>query len=142
MVFIITPPIGITKITFGMTQKDVSQSMKISSNQYKQFDGTVVDAFYNSTLQVFYDNKGLVNYIEFSNDNKITPQFDSIDIFHTKASNVIDLLKSKYQYNENDPELGYSYVFPDIELSLWREDKNKEFFDTVGIGVKGYYSNE
>ncbi len=51
-----------------------------------------------------------------------------------------DYLSERAKFDETDPELGYSYIFPDIELSIWRPNIDDEFFSTIGIGQKGYYS--
>lgn len=42
-----------------------------------------------------------------------------------------------------DPELGYSYTFPKLELSFWRPDNDDEetpYCATVGLGRAGYYA--
>ena len=48
-----------------------------------------------------------------------------------------------------DPEVGYSYIFPSLELSVWRpplpnntSDPDGRCFRTIGVGRKGYYSEK
>ena len=58
------------------------------------------------------------------------------------------------------PEQGYSFIFPKIEMSLWRQsipedeeddkckmdseeyEKPGTYFDTIGLGASGYFSKE
>ena len=47
---------------------------------------------------------------------------------------------------KNDPELGYSYIFKKLQMSLWRrlitdneQDVNSGKFEAIGIGVDGYF---
>jgi hypothetical protein len=74
--------------------------------------------------------------------------YKGISVFETEAEELIRLIALDTPYNGGDPELGYSFVFPRLELSLWRpvipesiDDENGKYFSTIGIGRKGYYSN-
>nr|WP_257001218.1 hypothetical protein [Vibrio coralliilyticus] len=48
-------------------------------------------------------------------------------------------------YNHSDPELGYSYVFKELQLSFWRptlpDVKEGEglYFESVAIASEGYF---
>ena len=53
----------------------------------------------------------------------------------------------KTDYDRKDSEVPFSFVFSELELSFWRPtipedefDEDGRFFETVGIGVKGYYT--
>ncbi|WP_246187945.1 sedoheptulokinase [Paenibacillus tengchongensis] len=42
------------------------------------------------------------------------------DLFHTKAEELIPLLDDLSPYDREDPELGYTYRFPDLGVTFWR----------------------
>ena len=71
----------------------------------------------------------------------------TIDLLNTDAMKVVSRLEALAAYDRTDSELGYSFIFPELELALWRpvlpespKDKEGHYFDSVGIGVKGYFS--
>ena len=56
-------------------------------------------------------------------------------------------MKRFAEYDPDDPEVGYSYIYPDLDLSVWRstmpegqEDDEGRFFRSVGVGRAGYYA--
>jgi hypothetical protein len=51
-------------------------------------------------------------------------------------------------YDPTEPELGHAYIFPDLDLSLWRpvlpespEDLEAREFSTIGFGMAGDYGD-
>ena len=110
------------------------------------------DYYENPYFSIHYDQNNFVEYIEVSNlnSNQYKLILENIDIFNTEAIELIKKLKIKLgiNYDESDPEIPYSFIFPDIELSFWRPiipenefDSEGKYFETVGIGIKGYYSS-
>ena len=65
------------------------------------------------------------------------------------ADDAVAHIQSIAPYDANDPELGYSYVFPGLQLSLWRpvipdaeqnaDDTTGRRFEAVGVGGEGYF---
>jgi len=59
----------------------------------------------------------------------------------------VTLIRRYADLDTTDPELGYSYLFPRISLSLWRSvkpdaaDQDGRFFEAIGVGVPGYFEN-
>ena len=58
-------------------------------------------------------------------------------------------LTQKSNFDQYDPELGYSYVVHEWELALWRpvvpengDDNDGRYFSIIGIGRHGYFSEE
>jgi len=75
--------------------------------------------------------------------------YKGMDVHRTKASHVVATISKDAPFDPEDPELEYSYLFPKLELSVWRPavpenetDAEGKFFATVGVGRKGYYSEE
>jgi hypothetical protein len=97
---------------------------------------------------VFYAGKPpAVEYIELSSGAEFRAMYRGMDVFGTRAEDVVDRVATDAPFDSHDQELGYSYIFPDLELSLWRpvlpesaDDPHGRQFCTIGIGVKGYYS--
>ncbi|MDD3120602.1 MAG: hypothetical protein PHF46_04285 [Candidatus Gracilibacteria bacterium] len=144
-------------ISFGMDKKDIIKILgnpeSIEENEYDKYD-----TFYysNNFLQLSFSiNIGKLSYVEIFHHypNKII--FNKIEIFKTKSSTLVEIFKKEHIINSKNPEVGYSYIYNDIELSLWRpsipekilEDTGENdyekgiYFTTVGIGEKGTWSN-
>ena len=69
------------------------------------------------------------------------------DVFAQPAARLVELVAQDGPYDPDDPELGYSYIFPHLELALWRpvlpegeEDPEGRYFSTIGVGRPGYFS--
>ncbi len=112
-------------------------------------DGAAVstDAFHESAFQVFYDADDRVEYIELSASDRMTALLDGEEVLVVPAEQVVENLAHRTPFDESDPELGYSYVFLELELAFWRptlpEDENGDdgrTFATVGVGRPGYFS--
>ena len=88
-----------------------------------------------------------IEYIEFSSSGGIRPLLYGMCPFELPADEVLAALaREGLAYDESDPELGYSYVYNEAEISLWRpvlpeddDDDAGRFFATVGVGRRGYY---
>jgi hypothetical protein len=103
------------------------------------------DAFHGSAFQVFYGgDQPAVDYIELSRDSLVRALYRDLDVFATPAEQVVTLFSREAPYDPSRREFGYSYIFPAIQLSLWRpalpqDDEAGRFFSTIGVGRKGYY---
>nr|WP_231116896.1 hypothetical protein [Paenibacillus polymyxa] len=78
----------------------------------------------------------LWNFIEIASHLKeeFNCLFDGTDVFNTKAENLVKMVNEKSPYDENDPEVGWMYSFPELGLNFWRsrifkeEDKLEDWF--------------
>ena len=117
-------------------------------NSYRQMANSpaLTDASLNSCFQVFFDQNDCVEFIELSIGGPFEAFYKELNVFETFAEDLVAFISRDAKYNEYNRELGYSYTFPSIELSVWRdilpEDGYEEgrYFWTIGIGRKGYYS--
>jgi len=97
------------------------------------------DSWHSGALQVFYSGlTPAVEYIEISVGTELEAALFGMNVFATNAEDLLRLLAEKTPVVEE--ESGHSYLYPQFELSLWREDRQAKAFSTVGIGVHGYYS--
>ena len=106
-----------------------------------------VDAFHGGAFQVFYGGVvPRVVYIELSSGPDIEAEISGHGVFTTPADELVTILRDLAPFDASDPELGYSYVFPDLDLAVWRpvvpedaEDEGGRYFSTIGVGVAGYF---
>lgn len=105
------------------------------------------DAYHGAALKVFYSDAGFVEYIELSRDREISARYGGIDLFSTPAEAVVRHVSKDAPFDPNDPEFGYVYAFPRLELVFWRpvipensRDRGGFYFSTVGVGTLGYVS--
>ena len=85
----------------------------------------------------------MVAFIELSGGGDVESVLFGLPVFATAVPVLVHEVESRSQLDEADPELGYSYVFPTLELAFWRPDNDDEeapYFSTVGAGLSGYFS--
>ena len=140
----IDPLLGIGPVRFGMNRHEVQNVMPETSKPFMKtkFSKVETDSFHEAGFQVFYNEKACVEYIELSRGCPFIAELFSIDPFRFKVEELIKKISEKAKYDESNPEIGYSFIFPEIELSLWRSDIEDKYFLTIGIGQKGYYSSK
>ncbi|QOR34931.1 hypothetical protein IMX26_15950 [Clostridium sp. 'deep sea'] len=160
----VIPYEGIGRIKLGLTELQIKNIIKTHYSNKKVNNDIVSAPFF----EVEYNEQGEAIYIELARDDSnkdLYPTlFKGIDIFNTKAKDLIPQITKYYEYNSNDINLGYSYVFPAIDLALWRpsifeeEDKQEDWFKGmcqesqqfeirhmyfcfVAVAIKDYYSS-
>ncbi len=137
-------------VKLGLTKEEILKTVGIPSDRhpekaYYQYD--------NIFFSISYDQNNRVQYIEYSTPtgNKSKVLLNGIDIFGTPADDLIVQISTQLgsEYDKEEMEMPYCYIFPDLELSFWRsavpeskEDEEGKYFMTVGIGVKGYYTDK
>jgi len=138
--------VGVGAIRFGMSRTAVHEALGKPIRSFKKSPTSPhpTDSWHDSGFQVFYAGTDpLVNFIELSGISGFEAVCFGHEVFSTPASKLVDLFTVHAEYDAADPELGYSYVFPSIELALWRpvqEEPEGLYFSTIGIGVHGYFS--
>lgn len=147
----VVPLQGVGAIRLGMTREE-TRSIMASPFQSRQrrFDPAAIDAYLEACFQIFFDDKDKVDYIELSRRGTFTALYKDASVFQTKVDNMVALVLQDAEVDKSDREYGYSYIFPALELSLWRAvmpepqddpaDLEGVYFDTIGIGKFGYYS--
>lgn len=76
----------------------------------------------------------------------INPTLRGRTLLFAPAEDVIDWMRGIADFDPDNRELGYSYAYPALDLSLWRpiipkgpEDFEGLTFRSVGVGRLGYY---
>ncbi|MEM6263871.1 MAG: hypothetical protein AAGI38_15260 [Bacteroidota bacterium] len=144
-VFQVKPLEGIGKIKLGMDQESVTKLM--GASEETELEGTQMYSYFDGGFQVFFDEEGKVEFIELLRNSGFQAEAFGCSIFDTPAADVLKVVSQEADYNPNDLEVGYSYVFHELEFSLWRpsipeneSDEEGKYFSTIGIGNQGYYS--
>jgi len=141
----VVPLVGIGPIRLGMTRDQVRAAVDMPPLSFRK--GAEVDAFYNNALQVFYAaDCPMAEFVEVSLGSELEPWLDGLDLSRVPADEVVASLSKAATVDDRDPELGLSYVFPALGISLWRRtlpesaaDLEGRYFDTVGVGAAGYF---
>lgn len=163
---IIRPSTGIGNVRLGMNREEVLEAIGMCF--YSTYDKhNLCDEYFNYNLRVYYNDKGIVNFIEdlYYISKYVQVIFEGIDVFKTKADELVSFIEKncdKYNRNDSDSQFGYGYIFENIGLSLWRsnvfkeetmheewfqklgpEEKEEElrfqYFEKVSVFGKGYY---
>lgn len=122
----------------------------------KEFN--MYDVYYygdsNSLQLSFSIETWLLIYIEILYKYKWKIFLNKYEVFQINVDDLVNELSEDYELNKKDPELWYSYIFNDLELSLWRPCKPEDIeedlwendyqkwlkFSTVWIWVKWTWS--
>jgi len=140
----IVPHQGVGPVRFGMAREDVQR--ELGPPRGPEVRGG--HCFWEG-LFVHFDANGRVEFIELANNARFRALFDGVCLHEVPAEEAIRVVARHGSYDENDPELGYTYVFPELQLSLWRptrpepgqapDDIGGRYFAAVGIGAAGYF---
>ncbi|MGG4128751.1 hypothetical protein ABEW19_10790 [Paenibacillus illinoisensis] len=168
---IITPNVGIGPFRLGMCKEEVEQTFR-NLDHWRANDGILGNPSYIEMLFIRehfeYDANERVRFIQLINPHYsghfcIPCLFQGVDVFKTKAEDLIHTFKKKYpMVGDVDPRTGFSFAIQELELCFWREgimndeimkdpdflemsEENQElekryfYFTTVSIGAGGYF---
>ena len=107
-----------------------------------------VDTLVKRSIYLFYTPEGQIEAIECWEDEGISITFNGCDVHRAQPGHVLKLVSAVAPFDPEDPELGFTYAFPDLSLGLWRADLpspgedpgHDARFQTVLVGVPGYYT--
>ena len=147
--FALRPHVGAGPVQFGMTRESVRAALETVPVLFRRGgpDDPEIEAYFDSALQVSYDRDGRVEFIELARDPALSAVYQGHDLLTLTAQEAVDLLAREAPFDPDDSEFGYSYIFPALDLSLWREtipedadDPDGRVFSAVGLGVLGYFT--
>jgi hypothetical protein len=139
------PGKGAGELRFGDTFEDVVRLLP-DQPPAKLWNSNTVRAGWQGGGLVIHFNP-TVTFIEFSRGAGLVARLLGADVFRTPAGEVVQaLVDAGHAFDDSDPEVGYLFVFKDIQVGLWRQvvprdekDALGSYFDTVGAGRVGYY---
>jgi hypothetical protein len=90
--------------------------------------------------------EGLVEFIELAKSAQFSATFHGVSLHNLPANDAVRFVCHYAAFDPADPELGHSFVFPEIQLALWRpvvpapdQPSDETSFHAVSIGVDGYF---
>ncbi|HTO81229.1 MAG TPA: hypothetical protein VMQ73_03295 [Methylomirabilota bacterium] len=148
LIYNIHPGIGIGPVRLGWSPAEVRTAMGSAPHRFMKTATSEHPTDAWDAFHVYYrGSPPTVDFIELGKSTEFRVRYNGIDIFGTQASDLIALLSAETPYDPHDRELGYTYVFRAIGLSLWRPfmpesetDPDGQFFEAVSLGVAGYFS--
>ncbi len=143
--FEIKPHIGIGPIELGMDRDQVHSQLgtpdSAHGNRERFLNGFMVD----------FDGEGTVEFIELARSDLFQAEFDGLDLHRVLAETAIQHVSRFARYDEENPELRYTFIFPELQLSLWRgtipepdqppDDPDGRHFEAVGVAVDSYFES-
>lgn len=143
-VFDIHPTVGVGPIRFGMSRTEVREHLGAPDGDQDEdrewyLDGIAID----------FDACGKVAFIEVAESENYRVLLDGECLHELDADSAIFHVEKLAPFDPDVPELGYVYIFPSLQLSLWRtvvpdasqdaEDPTGRTFEAIGVGPNGYF---
>jgi hypothetical protein len=130
-----------------MARSEVRRALGDPVKSYPKVPGAPpTDTYFGTDLQIAYDITDSVEYIELNGPGAVDAVFQGRSLLKLPAGEVIEWMRRVAEYDPDNPEIGPSYVYPELDLSLWRpvvpegsDDEEGQFFRSVGLGRAGYY---
>ena len=149
----VVPHVGVGAVRLGMSRDDSRVAMGLLLQSFNDDVSELANDAYildegRSGFYVFFDADDRVEYIELSGVSNAV--YKETLIFSTLAEQLTEIISRDADYDPDDPELGYAYTYPQLELALWRSAKpdidsdnieEGKFFAIIGIGKAGYFSS-
>jgi hypothetical protein len=155
-VYDVVPHEGIGPVRLGMSRAEAREAMERAGVPLPPVHlEDSRDEYHNAGFQVSHDASGNVEYIEIYRGEPFVTRYRGVDVFTTPADEMVALVAETAPYDPDDADLGLTYVFRALDLSLWRpvapedceeEDEPDEYdcgrvFTTIGVGRRGYYGS-
>lgn len=144
--FVLDPLNGVGPIRLGASRDAVLAAFGTPPQRFHKTPTSryPIDAWFENGFQVSYGgDTPTVEYIELAHGHDFEALVFGISVFATTVPALVGEIGQRAKIDDADPELGYSYIFPSLELAFWRpidDDEETPYFYTVGIGVPGYFS--
>jgi hypothetical protein len=145
--FFIEPLVGVGPIKFGQTRSEVRAVMSGLGQSQTRLRSPKTDCFFGSALQVSYDQEERVEFIESAPSDAFQFLFHGEALHEMPAEDAVRFVSEFADYDSGPAAKGYSYIFPALQLALWRgvlpspdpEELRGRFFESVAVGRAGYF---
>jgi hypothetical protein len=139
----IRPRAGAGPVRFGMSREDVHGAIGPPQRQYKKFQSKMLtDCYYDNELQIFYGDDGRVEYVEINGPGQLAALLQGVDLLSVAAEEAIEHVGRMAEFDPSGLEIPYQYVFPGLDLALWRpvvDEPEGRTFRSLGVGRSGYF---
>lgn len=146
MQYEVIPHVGVPPVLIGMSREESRAAMAAEPDTFERAgDPIETDAYRGSALQVSFGPDDRVEFIELARDEAHRVLYRGTDVFATPADELVAIIARDAPYDPDDPELGYTYTFPELNLTPWRptmpeggDDLDGRYFESIGVGRQGY----
>jgi hypothetical protein len=143
--FSLDPLVGIGPIKFGQTRCEVRAVLANLGQPEASTRGLNTDCFFGSSFHVTYNQEGQVKFIELFRSSAFRVCFHEFPPLEIPMEDAVRMISEFAEEDWSHPEPDYLYIFPSLELSLWRgvlphdpEDLEGRYAETVAVGEVGY----
>ncbi|SFK44508.1 hypothetical protein [Brevibacillus centrosporus] len=116
----IEPGVGIGPVKLGMSKKEVEECIRDCSEKFlKQYNNSL---YIERLFKLEYDSEDNVNFIEIDaiGSSDFDCLFNEINVFKTQAEELVEEIDKISKYDREQWDLGFTYHFPELGLTLWR----------------------
>jgi hypothetical protein len=138
--FQIQPGIGVGPVKLGMTRQEVHDALGKPDWSRDEREGFLGGFF------VDFDQSGRVEFIELAKSKQFKALFEHKCLHEVPADDAILFVSKFDKFDETNRELGHTYIFLKLQMSLWRgtmpedeDDSDGRFFEAIGIAIPGYF---
>ena len=143
--FDIVPGIGVGPVRFGMTPADVQGHLGAPEHVRNDDDAHERQSFLGGFMVDF--REGRVEFIELAKSEQFRATFHGASLHDLSPDDAVALVSQYATYDAADAKTGHSFVFPELQLALWRPyvpdpeepDDGDYSFRAVSVGVDGYF---
>jgi hypothetical protein len=134
--FDIVPQQGIGPVRLEMSREEsrVALADYGAPRSFQRSDDEPPSDFYGALgLRVDFDTDGKVAFLEASSVAGNTFLLHNVNVFTTPMDELAEAIEAHTPVDEDDPEYGYTYHFPEWGLTLWRSVLPEDSDDGNGI---------
>jgi hypothetical protein len=153
----LNPLEGAGPVRFGMTYDQVVSVLgEPDQAPFARWRSTAKTAGWHKIGFAIEFNPEVVHIEFFRRNSDLVVKVDGVDVdlFRTPASEVVDaFVECGHSFEgagrrfSEDPKLGHSYVFKDLQVAFWRQvvreddhDEDGKYFETVSLAAPRYYA--
>lgn len=137
----INPKTGVGPTRFGMTRDEVRQHLGQPKGDEREW--------YLDDMAIDFDSSGKAVFVELAESGNYKAVLNGKCLHDLNVDDAVAYVQAIAPDNKNAPEPGYTYVFPDLQISLRRpvipddeqdpEDPTGRRFESVGVGGESYF---
>ena len=151
-IFEVIPTRSLGPVLLGVHQSEVKKVLGTASDTQEPYSMEIPlsndainfprkDYYFKNALQISYDEKDNVEYIEVTQTKSFTILFQEVKLLEISSKDAIKHMSTIAKVNTDLDEYPETCVYFDISLSLWKPSNTNKKFKTLGIGIKKYYQD-
>ncbi len=135
----IVPGDRVGPIQIGQKRSEVLFAAGSPDNRFRKTQDslTLTDVYDSLGVHVYYTMLDTVEFLEAFAVEGVRHLVSGSSGFTTKADQVISALSSQGHIFSQDE--GYTFIFHELGVTLWRSDVDDPFFEAIGVARPGYF---